>query len=105
MNYLFPELMKKRQKDTENIGKRILIITDNHKSRLNRQLMEYSSKNNIDFLTIPPHTSHIIQPLDRGVNGTFKSAFTDSFKIPKEETQSALREAIVEASITVLLNK
>jgi hypothetical protein len=102
-NYLFPLLKRKREKDTENAHKRILIILDNHISRMNRSLMETASKQNIDFLTLPAHTSHIIQPLDRGCNGTFKRTFRDEYIVPAEETASSIREAFVRATIIVCL--
>jgi hypothetical protein len=103
MEYLFPSLIKKRDRDLENKDKHILIITDNHKSRLNRPLMEYSQKQKIDFITIPAYTSHILQPLDRGVNGVFKNSFCQHYLSPAMETQTNIRAAIVEASIVVLL--
>lgn len=34
--------------------------------------------NNIDVLTLPPHTSHKLQPLDRGVFGPLKTYFGNS---------------------------
>jgi hypothetical protein len=103
MEYLFPKLIRKREKDIENKDKRILIITDNHKSRVNRKLMEHAQKLKIDFHTIPSHTSHILQPLDRGVNGVFKNEFYKTFDLPSADTSATLRKAIVNASITVYL--
>jgi hypothetical protein len=96
-------LIDKRNKNEKNKNKRILILLDNHKSRMNRRLMEYAEKLKIDFHTIPPHTSHILQPLDRRTNGVFKAAFEESYNIPQEETQHNVRAALVEAIIVVCL--
>ena len=42
-----------------------LLIIDGHKSHLyNLPLYEAMRTNNIEILTIPPHTSHLLQPLD-----------------------------------------
>ena len=42
-----------------------LLIIDGHKSNLyNLPLYEAMRVNNIEILTIPPHTSHLLQPLD-----------------------------------------
>ena len=42
-----------------------LLILDGHKSHLyNLPFYEAMRANNVEILTIPPHTSHIIQPLD-----------------------------------------
>ena len=42
-----------------------LLIVDGHKSHLyNLPFYEVMRENNIEVLTIPPHTSHVLQPLD-----------------------------------------
>ena len=47
------------------VDKTNLLIIDGHKSHLyNLPLYEAMRANNIETLTIPPHTSHLLQPLD-----------------------------------------
>ncbi|KAK9732050.1 DDE superfamily endonuclease [Popillia japonica] len=43
----------------------VLLILDNHSSHCSLDAVLYCRKNNIDRLTIPPHSSHRTQPLDR----------------------------------------
>ena len=50
-----------------------LLIIDRHKSHLyNLPLYEAMRANNIEILTIPPHTSHLLQPLDSVPFAQFK---------------------------------
>lgn len=47
--------------------KKILLILDNHESHISLKAIDYSRANGIVILTIPPHSSHRLQPLDRTV--------------------------------------
>ena len=50
-----------------------LLIIDGHKSHLyNLSLYEAMRANNIEILTILPHTSHLLQPLDSVLFAQFK---------------------------------
>ena len=51
----------------------VLVLLDNHSSRgsIDQRLMW--DQHQIAFYFLPPHTSHLIQPLDRTCNGVFKS--------------------------------
>jgi hypothetical protein len=61
---------------TINPNARGLLILDSHTSRSNSSLLEEFQKNNIDVLTLPSHTSHILQPLDRGIFKIFKATLS-----------------------------
>ena len=50
----------------------VLILLDNHESHLSIALIDYCRDNGIVLLTLPPHCSHKLQPLDRTVFGPFK---------------------------------
>lgn len=50
----------------------ILLILDNHVSHCTLKAVEFSRLNNIIALTLPPHSSHKMQPLDRGFHGVLK---------------------------------
>ena len=55
------------------VDKTNLLIIDGHKSHLyNLPLYEAMRVNNIEILTIPPHTSHLLQPLDSVPFAQFK---------------------------------
>ncbi|XP_046968875.1 MFS-type transporter clz9-like [Vanessa cardui] len=52
-----------------------LLILDNHQSHKSYEALDFATKNNIIFLSIPPHTSHKLQPLDIAVYGPIKKYF------------------------------
>lgn len=58
-----------------SIDKPCLLIMDNHDSHISIQALSYAKANGIHLLTIPPHTSHKLQPLDRTVYGPLKSQY------------------------------
>ncbi|CAG7820157.1 unnamed protein product, partial [Allacma fusca] len=42
----------------------VLLIIDNHGSHISYQAVKFATKYNIDILTLPPHTTHKMQPMD-----------------------------------------
>lgn len=52
----------------------VLLIMDNHSSHLDFQAVNFAKNNGIVLLTLPPHCSHVLQPLDVTVFGPFKKA-------------------------------
>jgi hypothetical protein len=52
-----------------------LILYDGHKSHLSLTLTEWAKKSNVLLFVLPPHTSHLTQPLDVGVFGPFKKFY------------------------------
>lgn len=62
-----------------------LLILDSHESHKYYPALEYATKNNGIFLTIPPHTSYKLQSLDVAVYAPFKRLFeTEINKFQKE---------------------
>lgn len=57
---------------------KILLILDNHCSHISPKGLSLCKDNGIVLLTIPPHTSHRLQPLDVSVYGPFKSYFNQA---------------------------
>ena len=53
-----------------------LIILDNHSSHLYLPAINFARRNGIEFLTIPPHTSHRLQPLDRTFFAPLKTFYS-----------------------------
>ena len=49
-----------------------LLVLDSHSSRLTSEVWKECAAHNIIAITIPSHTSHFLQPLDCGPNGTMK---------------------------------
>lgn len=54
---------------------KVLIILDNHESHVNIEAINLAKQNGIVLLTLPPHTSHKLQPLDRSVFGPYKTYY------------------------------
>ena len=44
----------------------VLLILDGHKSYLTFQLRVVAIDNSVHLLKLPPHTTHVLQPLDVG---------------------------------------
>jgi hypothetical protein len=52
-----------------------LLILDQHKSHEVTGLLERAVQENIIIMALPPHSSHWLQPLDKGVFGPLKSKY------------------------------
>jgi hypothetical protein len=50
-----------------------VLICDGHKSHITGNFIDFCLKNNIRLLIIPPHASHIVQPLDLACFGPLKT--------------------------------
>ena len=62
-----------------SIDKKILVILDNHESHISLDVIDKSKEKGVILLTIPPHTSHKLQPLDRTCYKSFKQAYNLAF--------------------------
>lgn len=51
----------------------VLLLLDNHCSHIDINVIEKAKANSIIMLSFPPHCTHMLQPLDVGVNGPFKT--------------------------------
>ena len=56
----------------------VILILDNHQSHLSIAALELAKKNGVHIITLPPHTSHKTQPLDRSVFGPMKTYFNSA---------------------------
>lgn len=50
-----------------------VLTLNNHSSHASPKTVDICRENGIHMLTLPPHTSHKLQPLDRCVYGPFKT--------------------------------
>ncbi|KAJ8971573.1 hypothetical protein NQ314_000627 [Rhamnusium bicolor] len=55
----------------------ILLMLDNHISHTSLQAITYAKNNNIHLLSLPPHSSHRTQPLDRNFFRPHKAYYDD----------------------------
>lgn len=51
----------------------IVLMLDNHPSRLNPLALQFLAKHHITVITFPPHCTHLLQPFDVAVAHSFKS--------------------------------
>jgi hypothetical protein len=57
------------------VGGYRLLVLDGHESHHSDEFEEYCKDNNIITLCMPPHSSHLLQPLDVGIFGPLKKAY------------------------------
>ena len=55
--------------------KRHLLILDGHKSHINLEILLKAKEHGIDMISLPSHTSHELQSLDKACSRPFKVAF------------------------------
>ena len=53
----------------------VILLVDSHYSHLDLDSLKWCAHNNITVIRPPSETSHLVQPLDCGVNAVFKSKF------------------------------
>lgn len=58
-----------------SLDNKSLLIMDNHESHISYDAVQYAKDNGVVILTIPPHTSNKLQPLDVSIYGPFKNYF------------------------------
>lgn len=61
--------------------KKILLLMDNHESHKHLAVLDFASKNNVIFVSLPPHTTHRLQPLHTCVYGPFKKYFEQAISL------------------------
>ncbi len=79
-------------------AKPILLLLDNHHSHISLEAIEYAKANHITLLSFPPHCSHELQPLDKSVNGPFKTYInqaSDSWMREKENAGKSMTIHII----------
>lgn len=51
----------------------IILLMDGHSSHYSPDVIKLAAENEVILFTLPPNTTHLTQPLDKGVFGPFKS--------------------------------
>jgi hypothetical protein len=64
------------QSRTKVNGEYRLLVCDGHDSHISRNFIAFCIQNKIALLILPPHTSHILQPLDISIFGPLKKRLT-----------------------------
>lgn len=65
-----------RNTRTRTIGSKRLLILDNHGSHTTPEFRLYCEAKDIILLYMPPHSSHLLQPMDVGCFGPLKTSFS-----------------------------
>lgn len=74
-NTYVPSLNQKRKRIAFS-SVPILLLLDSHTSRCSAAFLTAALENNVIVLTLPAHTSRVLQPLDCGVNARFKQEYS-----------------------------
>ena len=73
---IFPEVIKHFIKFTNSsLENPSILIMDNHESHLSIEALDLAKSSGIHILTLHPHTSGKLQPLDVGIFGPFKTYY------------------------------
>lgn len=93
--HFIPSVQKKRV-ELNLPNERALLFVDAHESRRCAPALQALTDANIDVFTFPSHTSHILQPLDCGVNRSFKMKLRSSKSLVLHRTVGDRRKALIE---------
>lgn len=63
------------------VGSHVLLIIDGHESHKSLAFQDLCEKNKIITLCMPPHASHILQPLDVGCFSPLKRAYSREIRV------------------------
>ena len=75
----FTEFIKHFIKHTKCSKDRpVILILDKHDSHISTETIDLSKENGVTLLTLPPHCSHKLQPLDRSVYDPFKTCYNQA---------------------------
>ncbi|XP_046684823.1 MFS-type transporter clz9-like [Homalodisca vitripennis] len=69
---LFQERVKSDEKSP------VLLIVDGHGSHKDLDVIVFAKEHHIHMISLPPHTSHKMQPLDRAIMKPFKNAYNEA---------------------------
>ena len=75
---LSPVLSWRRMDDRETTP--VILLVDSHYSHLGLDCLKWCAQNNITVIRPPSETSHLVQPLDCGVNAVFKTKFRSALE-------------------------
>ncbi|XP_068082293.1 uncharacterized protein [Anabrus simplex] len=99
-----------------NIGteRPVLLLYDGHSTHISTQLIRLAQKNDVTIMKLPPHTTHILHPLDVAVFRGLKQKWDKELckwqrqnprkKIPKADFIGLLSKTALEVSSSTIIN-
>ena len=69
-------------------GSPVILFVDGHKSHLSLPLIRMAKEKGIHLYCLPPHCTHVLQPLDVGVYGPVKQEWKKILKEHKTQTMA-----------------
>ena len=82
-------------------GKPVLLISDGHGSHESNEMLEKAFACNILLLSLPPHTTHKLQPLDVGVFGPLQKAWGKHCQLQAVKRDPVTRDNVIAAYMKV----
>ena len=58
-----------------DVSQSLLLLYDGHSSHISTSFIDWAKDKNLILFVLPPNTSHLLQPLDVGIYGPFKSYY------------------------------
>ncbi|CAG7720556.1 unnamed protein product [Allacma fusca] len=92
---------------SDSQGTNVLLLVDNHGSHICYEAVKYCRSHRIELLTLPPHSTHKLQPLDVGLFSPLKAKYSEYLvkwhfenqnKIPRVEDIPAIFRLAYEAA-------
>ena len=78
---------------------RVLLLLDGHSTRSSDVAKKALEDANVAVVVIPSHTSHVLQPLDRGVNRSFKQHLMNHITYKRAAGVAGQRQMMVRAAV------
>lgn len=92
----------------------VLLIYDGHSSHIDIKLVEIAKQNNITILLLPPHSSHLLQPMDLTVFKSIKTTWDQRLcswtrnhkqqKLPKQELSKIICDIWIQLDKNIIIN-
>jgi len=111
INYFQKSFIKTTRPSPQNP---ILLVYDGHSSHINIQLVEIAKEHNVTVLLLPPHSSHLLQPIDSSVFKSIKTTYDQRLcawirnhkqqKLPRQELSKIVCEIWLQLDKNLIIN-
>ncbi len=88
---VFVRRIEKYREDKGLQGQYMMLVLDNHSSRNYLDIEKLETEHKIIIMFIPPHSSHLLQPLDLGPNKTLKDLYSKLYNPKYDDNMNQKR--------------